>query len=311
MTPTDLAKRLNVCERTIVRDIKKLKELGIPIQDEKEAHNRRRVRYIAEKKGEPALLHYDEAAALYLGHRFLAPLTNSFLWEAAQTGVQKIRNQLGIQYVGLLDQLVKLFSGSTMGWCDYSQQSDVIETLIHACEDKKETEICYRHLLKDRRLTIHPYEFVTQDGTLYLIGYSCPSNRIRIWKVNRIVEAVCLKTTFKKQKNFDAAALCRHNFGVSAGICLRGEPEKIRIKLDPQIAQNIQEHRWHETQQFEQQPDGSVIVQLMVFPTAELLHWVLSLGYHAEVLEPIDLREDVEMYAAKMLQRYKTSEPQS
>ena len=70
------------------------------------------------------------------------------------------------------------------------------------------------------------------------------------------------------------------------------------------MARYVQEHHWHETQQFEEQPDGSVIVQFDVVPTHELAIWILKLGRHAEVLEPELLRQEVKAEIAEMLRRY-------
>ena len=115
----------------------------MPIREYTEVHGRK-LWSINEDPFVPAQFDFKEAAALYLGHRFLAPLANSSLWEASERGLQKIRKQLGTKYVGLLDQLLEIFYESTTGWSDYSQQSDIISTLILACEEEKETVIRYR-----------------------------------------------------------------------------------------------------------------------------------------------------------------------
>ena len=66
-----------------------------------------------------------------------------------------------------------------------------------------------------------------------------------------------------------------------------------------------------ETQQFEVQPDGSLIVQFEVVPSHELTNWILKLGCHAEVLEPTSLREEVKKEIARMLRRYDSAISQS
>jgi predicted DNA-binding transcriptional regulator YafY len=70
------------------------------------------------------------------------------------------------------------------------------------------------------------------------------------------------------------------------------------------MARYVQEHHWHETQQFKEQGDGSVIVQFEVVPTRELTNWILNLGCNAEVLKPKSLREEVKAEIAKMHRRY-------
>ena len=54
-----------------------------------------------------------------------------------------------------------------------------------------------------------------------------------------------------------------------------------------------------------------MIVQFEVVPNHELTNWILKLGCNAEVLEPESLRQEIETEIAKMLHRYRKSEPQS
>jgi predicted DNA-binding transcriptional regulator YafY len=304
ITINALVERLKVGERTIRRDLKMLLEQNIPLQELTESHGRK-LWLLKEDPFVPATFNFEEAAALYLGHRFLSPLANSFLWESAESGLQKIRRQLGTGCVRLLDHLLEIFHESTTGWSDYSQQSEIISTLILACEDKKETVIRYRSYsaVEEQKYTIHPYALVTQGGTFYVVGFHCNCNEIRIWKLNRIVAAECLSTKFKKPKDFNTDKYRRRGFGV---FVFSDEPvQKVRIKVDGLMARYVQEHHWHETQQFETHPDGSVIVQFEVVPNKELTSWILKLGCNAEVLEPESLRREIKAEITKMLRRYK------
>ena len=304
VTLKELVKRLKVDERTVRRNLKTLIKSGIPVLESTEAHGRK-VWSLKENPFKSAPFDFEEAAALYLGHRFLAPLTNSSLWEAAGDGLQKIREQLSPQYARFLDQLLDIFSESTIGWSDYSRQSEIFTTLIMACEEEKETVIRYRSNTEEAEqdYTIHPYSLVMQGGTLYVVGFHCKHNEIRTWKLNRIVTAERLSKKFKKPKDFNADNYRRKGFGV---FVFNDEPvQKVRVKVDGIMVRYVQEHRWHETQQFEEQPDGGVIVQFEVVPTQELVAWILKLGRYAEVLEPESLRREIKMEIADMNRRYK------
>jgi predicted DNA-binding transcriptional regulator YafY len=183
-------------------------------------------------------------------------------------------------------------------------------TLIMACEEEKETVIRYRSYSaeEEQEYTIHPYALITQGGTFYLVGFHCKHNEIRTWKLNRIVTAERLANKFKKPKDFDLDKYRRKSFGF---FVFNDEPvQKVRIKVEGWMARYVQEHHWHETQQFESLPDGSVIVQFEVVPNNELTNWILKLGRDAEVLEPESLRQEIASEIADMYRRYggKTSE---
>jgi predicted DNA-binding transcriptional regulator YafY len=305
-----LAERLNVTERTIQRDLAMLTEYGLPLLEYTEAHGRK-LWSIREDPFVPAMFNFEEAAALYLGHRFLAPLANSSLWEASKSGLQKIRKQLGTKYVSLLDQLLEIFHESTTGWSDYSQQSEVITTLIMACEDEQETVIRYRSYSaeEEQEYTIHPYALIMQGGTFYLVGFHCKHNEIRTWKLNRIVAAERLPSKFKKPNGFNAEDYRRKSFGF---FVFNDEPVKrIRIKVDGWMTRYVQEHHWHESQQFEKLQNGSVIVQFEVVPNNELTNWILKFGRNAEVLEPESLRKEIETEIVEMYRQYKKTDPVS
>ena len=121
--------------------------------------------------------------------------------------------------------------------------------------------------------------------------------------MNRLVAAERLRSKFKKPKDFNIDAHRRKGFGV---FVFSDKPvERVRIKVDGVMARYVQEHCWHESQQFEEQPDGGVIVRFEVVPTQELFIWILKLGRHAEVLEPESLRQDIATEIAEMSRRYK------
>jgi len=68
------------------------------------------------------------------------------------------------------------------------------------------------------------------------------------------------------------------------------EPHNVAIRFTPYQAQWIREHRWHSSQEIEEQKDGSVILKMRVGALDAVMHWVLHYGKEAEVLEPSELR---------------------
>lgn len=53
------------------------------------------------------------------------------------------------------------------------------------------------------------------------------------------------------------------------------------------------EEYWHQSQQVDEQPDGSILFKLHLPVTPDFVSWLLYYGHHVEVLEPASLREQV------------------
>jgi predicted DNA-binding transcriptional regulator YafY len=78
MTLKTLAESLQITTRTVNRDLAILQQAGLPLVENTGAHG---IKFWQLSKKVLTEIKYDEAAALYLGRRFLAPLMHTFLWE--------------------------------------------------------------------------------------------------------------------------------------------------------------------------------------------------------------------------------------
>ena len=73
----------------------------------------------------------------------------------------------------------------------------------------------------------------------------------------------------------------RHSFSV-----FRGEPEKVSILFDVDVAEYIKEKVWHDSQEILNQGDGSIVFCADIAVTRELKCWIMRWGASALVLEP-------------------------
>jgi predicted DNA-binding transcriptional regulator YafY len=65
------------------------------------------------------------------------------------------------------------------------------------------------------------------------------------------------------------------------------------VRFSPTAARYVQELRWHPSQQLRPLNDGSLLFEVEVADTTELKAWVLSFGKQAEVISPLQLREEL------------------
>src|SRR5262245_63421957 len=85
------------------------------------------------------------------------------------------------------------------------------------------------------------------------------------------------------------------------GIWTTAQPVDVELRFSPQVTKRVKETTWHESQQVEDLPDGSVRVRLLVSEPTELKHWVLGWGAACEVMEPALFRVEIVCEDAALL----------
>ena len=70
------------------------------------------------------------------------------------------------------------------------------------------------------------------------------------------------------------------------------------------MACSPRERCWHESQQLDEHSDGSTILHMTVSGLNEVKRWVLGFGCHAEVLAPVELRQEIQKEITTMLDNY-------
>jgi predicted DNA-binding transcriptional regulator YafY len=306
-TIQELVAELGVCEKTIRRDLAVFTSAGFPIEETIERFGRKKWR-LDPLKTQPGLTFaFDEAAALYLGRRFLDPLAGTPFWDAAQRAHKKIRATLGKEAARYLERFAGMFHQTSVGTHDYARKSDVIDNLMLGIEDRRALFITYQSLRATEPVTYdaYPYGLVYHRGSLYLVGFAPQHGEIRHWKVDRMEAAELTELKFPKPPDFDLATHLSSSFGIYHG---DGEIP-IKIRFTSAVARYVTESAWHPSQQLHPQPDGSLLATFCLGSTEEIKRWILSFGPEAEVLEPERLRQEIADEARQILQNYEAQQP--
>lgn len=126
-----------------------------------------------------------------------------------------------------------------------------------------------------------PYALVFSRGHWYVIGHSEQVDAVRVFRLDRVLEAEPTAETFEIPNDFDPA-----DYVEEGAVFRAGEEVRATVRYSRRIA------RWIiEREEVEEQPDGSVIVRHRVADPRWIVRHVLSYGAEAEILEPEDLRE--------------------
>ena len=292
-TLADLAGRFEVSTKTIQRDIATLRAVGLTVVEATEKFGLKRWRVEPDTTRMPKL-QWDEAAAIYLGRRFLEPLAGTIFWEAAQRAFVKLKATFTPDALAYVESFGPTIHQTAMGSSNYSRRASSIDALMTAIEDRKVTIIEYHSLKADapRPVSVQPLGLVYHEGSLFLIAISEEHGQVRHYKIDRLSGVDITENRFTPPEGFDLKQHLSGTLGVY-GVDPDQPLRTVCIRFAVAAARYIQEHTWHESQTLEPQPDGTVICILQLASLVEVESWILGFGPRAEALEPPELRQSV------------------
>jgi predicted DNA-binding transcriptional regulator YafY len=103
---------------------------------------------------------------------------------------------------------------------------------------------------------------------------------------------------FEIPEDFDIEAFTRTAFNM-----IWGEIQEVKIRFSAAQAPYIRERTWHPSQKIKTEPNGSIILSLIVAGLGEVKFWLIGFGAEAEVLEPAELRDEVKAECLAVVQR--------
>lgn len=298
---------MSVGEKTVRRDIEAFQRVGFPIAETVGQSGRKSYRIDPEKNQPGMSFAFDEAIALYLGQQFMEPLAGTIFWDAAQKAFKKIRSTLGKEALKYVERFEPIFHQTMAGTSDYSRKAELIDTLMQGIEDRRATFITYQSLRATEPVTydVYPYGLTYHRGSLYLIGHAPQHDAIRHWKVDRIEDAKLEELRFNRPEDFDLEAHFAKSFGVFQG---DGDVH-IKVRFASPVARYVEESKWHASQKLTKQTDGSLLAEFDLDGTEEIMRWVLSFGRHAEVIDPEELRREIQQELQALMHTYASRTP--
>jgi predicted DNA-binding transcriptional regulator YafY len=100
--------------------------------------------------------------------------------------------------------------------------------------------------------------------------------------------------SFERQNDFSLQAFAERSFGA-----FQEEPFDVVWRFTPQAAPDARQYRFHPTQVFEDQSDGSLIVRFHAGGALEMCCHLFTWGDQVEIIEPERLRITMREQLAK------------
>ncbi len=295
-TVPTLAEALEVNTRTVQRDLQFLRDrLGAPL-----AYDRRSGGYVytdATYRLPPWQFTEGELVGLLLAGRLLHEYRHTPYAEALARAFQKMAavlpEQVTIDLTHLADAFAFRHQALEVG------DADRLVQLGRAARDGRQLELVYWTASRDataRRL-VDPYCLTSVEGDWFLVGYCHLREAVRMFSPARIHELRETGERFERPADFRISNYLDAGFRAIRGT---GPPQVVRLRFGPAVACYIRERQWHTTQELTDQPDGGVLVTLRLTHTLEVKRWALSFGGDCEVLEPPELREEIQQELNRM-----------
>ena len=294
-----LAERCEVSEKTILRHIDQMKSLhDAPIKYD----YAKKSYYYTEKSYKLPLISMNESDL------FAIAIAEKTLKEHEGTPIYEKLRRIFFKLGRYLPEKVSLESA----WVDSkisvnpgrhtNIRPDIWTDVTRALQNNRTLKIAYQKpsAVKANYRKVDPYHVVSYQGDWYLIGFCHLREEVRTFSISRIKKVKTLNDTFMIPENFDYQESWRNCFGI-----FKGENDiKITIRFSSESAPYVKEREWHPSQVLKENKDGSILLSLTTNHLDEIKRWVLFWGSGAEVLEPSELRELLELELKDALAAY-------
>lgn len=281
VTAPYLAEKFEVSRRTINRDIEALCMAGIPLVTEQGKNGG--ISIMEDYTIDKTLLSMSDMQAILAGLRSLDSVsgTNRYkqLMEKLSAGASNLMS-------GDAHLLINLSA-----W-NKEALSPKIELLHGAIVSARTVSFSYFAPKGKTHRMIEPYNLLFQWSSWYVWGWCVKRRDFRLFKLNRMTD---LQVGAVYEKRFvPLPDLSRTQVFPDA--------YQVKAKIQPQYRWRLMDE--FGTECFAQQSDGSLLFSFGFTDKDSIVRWIVSFGDGAELLEPVELREDVFTFAKEICRKY-------
>lgn len=302
LTATELARELEVSERTVYRDVLALSAAGVPVYAEQGRTGGYRL--VGGYRTRLTGLNREEAEALFLSG-LPGPARDMGLGAEVAAARLKVLAALPPALRDASERTGQRFHLDAPGWFADAEPPPLLGELAQAVWQDRTMIVGYRRH-EDVVRTVEPYGLVLKNGSWYLVGKV--GGDPRVYRVDRVRSVADGGTRFVRDEDFDLPAFWADRAAEFVRGMLR---DTITIRLSPA---GLHALRWA-VEPFavreataaagDPDPDGWVVTRLPVESLDVAYTYVLRLGPEAEVLEPAELRARLAAAADRLRALYR------
>lgn len=300
ITTTELAERLEVSRRTVLRDVEALSTAGVPVYAER--GRRGGIVLLHGARLNASHLEPPELEALSVAGLDSAQLESLGLSAVRESAARKITARqttaLGSPALLRLSDLVLVESNAWL--TDSSPEVDVAD-LASALRHRRQMRIQYRRSAEGKAstLVIDPYGIVAKSGRWYLIADDQGTGRLFALERLSVYETLDAPAALRPDQTLRTMwAALKERTETPGRVSVTVRLRENRLAL----AQRILGTRIHEVSDTE---SGWCTVVIR-YPNIESVRQLLQFGDHIEILTPETARERISQLARDLVERHST-----
>ncbi|MBY8874237.1 YafY family transcriptional regulator [Micromonospora sp. PLK6-60] len=279
-TAAELAAELRVTDRSVRRDVERLRALGYPVHATSGVGGGYRLG--AGTRLPPLLLDDEEAIATAVSLRLAAGGTIAGAGEAALRAFSKLDQVLPARLraeVRAVHDATDTLAGPAV-----EIDAELLVTLARACRDA--VRVRFRYAGRDGEpgeRTAEPVRMVTTGRRWYLMAWDVDRAGWRTFRLDRMREVVTTTWRFRAREHPDPVGYVQRSVAEApyrylARVRVHAPPERVREVVPPQVGR-VEDDR-----------DGWCVLVVGGDDLTWLAAQVARLGFEARVLEPAELR---------------------
>lgn len=298
MTAQELATRLEVSERTILRDMEALSGAGIPVVAERGPGGGWRL--LEGFRTNLTGLTSAEIETLFLPQpsRLLADLGMA---KTAEGALIRLRAAVPTMYQRDAEYIRQRIHLDMPGWRSVQEDTSLLPVLRTAIWEERKLQMTYQKGDETVDRVVEPLGLVAKGAIWYLIA--AVDGEPRTYRVARIRDATATDETFDRPAGFDLAAFWTESSRRFVSnlpqypVELRaapGLPERMRLGI-----------RWAKVQRVDPPgTDGWCRMAIQFETASDAVEYLAGFGPSVEVLEPVELREQLLALAQSLVAFY-------
>lgn len=289
-TAADLAAELCVTDRSVRRDVQRLRSLGYPVHAAPGIGGGYRLG--AGTRLPPLLLDDAEATATAVALRLASTSTVMGTGEAALGALAKLDQVMPPRLRGQVRELQN--ATATLAGPQSGVNIEVLVALAHACRESLRVRFQYTAAGgNEQERTVEPVQMVATSQRWYLMAYDLDREDWRTFRLDRLREVTTSTWRFGKRDHPDPVAYVQQSVTAApyryvARGRLRATVEQVSARVPPQVGK----------------VEGQDGTWTLYTAGADNLDWlamhIAHIGFETEILEPSELFDAARRLSARL-----------